>query len=162
MTHAEIVDLMSLAALYDQRTGGESDVYGWHAVAQLKGWTMQVARRVVVEHYACGADRPRITPAAITDGIRAARGKAADSFTAPDVPEQISARDYPAWYRAQLDTHIARVLDEWVTGRPTPESCAALEHQQRAALTGPDTTTCPNELRDQITRDLARAGGARC
>ncbi len=162
MTPDEIIDLLSLAAVYDQRTGGKRDVQGWCLVAETERWTTASAQRVLIEHYSRGADRPRITPAAISDGIRAARHKAAASFIVPDIPEHITGRDYPTWYRTELHMHIDRRLDAWAAGEPIPESTEALSSQVRAALTmGPDMGTCPVELREQFVRDMNRAGRER-
>jgi len=159
MNHDEIVDLLTLAAVYDQRTGGSADVEGWYAVAQLEHWTFPVAKRVVIEHYSRGADRQRITPAAISDAIRTVRRKAADSFVAPNVPDHIMGRDYPEWFRAQRDRHISYVLAGWVLGEPIPEP-SALDHQL-AIGSEPNLTTCPPRLREQFARDLAKAGRVR-
>jgi hypothetical protein len=160
MNYDEIVDLLTLAAVYDQRTGGEADVRGWHAVAQLERWTAAAAQRVVIEHYSRGAERPRITPAAISDGIRVARRKAAASFVAPAVPDDVAGRDYPVWYRAQLAAHVDRMLDMWAQGEPIPESPAELEAQrgQRELPEGIDAGTCPEHLREQLELDMARFG----
>lgn len=159
MNHAEIVDLLTLAAVYDQRTGGEADVRGWHAVAQIENWTAPIAQRVLIEHYSRVADRPRITPAAISDGIRDVRRKAAASFAAPDVPENVTGREYPLWYRTQLHDHIDRVLDAWAAGEPIPATLA--DHQRVALSGGINMGTCPDDLRDQIITDMARTGRPR-
>lgn len=160
ITYDDIVDLLSLAAVYDQRNAGEVDIRGWHAVAQLERWTASAAQRVVIEHYSRGAEKPRITPAAISDGIRAARRKAAATFVEPDVPDGIAGRDYPAWYRAQMAAHVDRVLADWAAGEEIPEPTTTLEaHRVRRVLTaGPDLGGCPEELREQFARDLSRAG----
>lgn len=158
MNRNEVVDLLTLAAVYDQRTGGEADVRGWHAVAQIENWTAPAAQRVLIEHYSRGAERPRITPAAISDGIRAVRHKAAASFIVPDVPENVTGRDYPLWYRTQLAAHTDKVLDAWAVGEPIPESATAFADQQRTTLKGIDMGTCPGCLREQIARDLDRIG----
>jgi hypothetical protein len=156
MNRNEIVDLLTLAAVYDQRTGGEADVRGWHAVAALERWTALAAQRVVVEHYSHGADRPRITPAAISDAIRAARHKAASSFVVPNTPDHITGRDYPVWYRSQLTAHVDKVMDAWANGETISEVPRELTNAQ-----GPmelDMSTCPENLREQIVRDMSRVG----
>lgn len=165
MNHDQIIDLLSLAAVYDQRTVGEADIRGWHHVAVAQGWTAAAANRVVIEHYSRGADRPRITPAAVTDGIREARRAAAATFAAPDPPDDLPAREYPAWLRARRDEHIQRVMAAWATGEPMPvteQDAAELTGSGRAELeAGIDTTTCPPELRDEIERGIARIGRER-
>lgn len=156
MNRNEIIDLITLAAVYDQRTGGETDIRGWLAVAQTEHWTPAAAQRVIIEHYSRQADRPRITPAAITDGIRDARRKAAASFIAPDVPDHIAGREYPHWYRDQLAAHIDRAINNWTShGEPIPETRPELDQSPRREL---DTNSCPPQLRRQINDGLNRIG----
>lgn len=153
MNRNDIIDLLTLAAVYDQRTSSESDVRGWHAVATLEKWTAPAAQRVVIEHYSRGADRPRITPAAITDAIRTARHKAAASFVVPDVPEHITGREYPTWYRSQLNAHINQIMDAWAIGEPINE--LPVQRQSTAAI---DMRNCPDELQEQFRKDMSKAG----
>jgi hypothetical protein len=156
MNRNNVVDLLSLAAAFDQRTAGEIDVTAWWQVAEAENWTPAAAQRVIIKYYSRGADKPRITPAAITDGIRAARRKAAASFVAPDAPDHVTGRQYPEWYREQLAAHIDRVLAEWAaTGKPISESPTDLGSSSRPAL---DTSTCPPQLRRQITDGFNRIG----
>ncbi|MGL5912089.1 MAG: hypothetical protein ACRCZP_18945 [Phycicoccus sp.] len=116
----QIVDLLTLSAVFDQRTAGPEDVAGWLAVAQTNRWDAPAARRVILEHYGSAAARPRITPAAITDRIRAVRSQAAASFDAPRIPDDLLDRDYPDWYRAKLADHVDRVLDRWAADGTEP------------------------------------------
>jgi hypothetical protein len=139
ITWDEMCDLLSLAAVYDQRTGGDEDVKGWLLVARSQGWTVATAQRALVEHYSQGADRPRVTPAAITDVIRDARRKAAETFIEPDPPETLAPERYPAWKRARLAEHIDRVLAAWADGAPlpvTPSAAAELTGGGRALEAG--------------------------
>jgi hypothetical protein len=165
MNRSEIATLLARAAVYDQRTIGQADIEGWHDVAQAQGWTAAAAQRVVIEHYSAGADRPRITPAAVTDAIREARRTAAATFAAPAPPDDLPAREYPAWLRARRDEHIRRVLDAWSDGAPMPaieEAAAGLTGAHRPQLeAGLNTSTCPPELREQVARDFERIGRER-
>jgi hypothetical protein len=119
ITRGEVIDLLKLSALYDQRTAGTEDLQGWLLVAQYARWTKPAAQRVIVEHYAQGGDRPRITPALITDGIRTARRLAAGSFEAPIIPDP-PPLNYPGWYRQKLTEHVERVVADWADGHPIP------------------------------------------
>lgn len=162
-TRNEIIDLLSLAAVYDQRNADEADVRGWLAVAEMENWTATAARRVVIEHYSRGADRPRITPAAITDRLREAHRKAANSFAEPDARDDESGREYVQRRRRLMREHITRVMEAWAdSGEPIPESASADElvsgTSRRGLPAGIDATTCPPELREQIERGLALAG----
>lgn len=150
MTWNQTVDLLSLAAVFDQRTVGEEDVKGWLLVAEVERWTFPLARRVLVEHYRAGADRPRLTPAAVSDGIRAARRQASDSFRVPDMPDALPGSDYPTWYRARLAEHIDAQLEGWAAG----------EELSRGIIEpggGPlAIEAAPAHLREQIARDIER------
>lgn len=165
MTRDEIIDLLSLAAAYDQRTGGEADVKAWLIAAHVQRWTAPAAQRVLVEHYSCGADRPRITVAAISDAIREIRRKAASSFIVPDSPDHLPACDYPGWYRAQLAAHVDRLLDLWANGRSIPENTSTAAElagsEQRQLTAGLDTTTCPPQLKEHVNRCMQRMGTER-
>jgi hypothetical protein len=121
ITRNDVVKLLALAAGADQRTVAEEDVMLWLAIAQQERWLPSCAQRAIIEHYSRGADRPRITPAAITDRLRALRGQAAESFEAPVIPESLSGRDYPAWYRSQLAAHIDLQLDRWANTGQEPD-----------------------------------------
>lgn len=161
VTRNEIIDLLTLAAVYDQRNADEADVQGWLAVAEIENWTATAARRVVIEHYCRGADRPRITPAAITDRLREAHRKAANSFSEPEAIDGESGREYVERRRRLMREHIARVMDAWATrGESIPEGLTELEarRERRALTAGPDLATCPEHLREQVARDLSRAG----
>lgn len=164
VTRNEIIDLLTLATVYDQRNADEADVQGWLAVAEMENWTAPAARRVVIEHYSRGAERPRINPAAITDRLRDAQRKAANSFVDPDALEGESGREYVERRRRLMREHIAQVMDAWATkGEPIPEAASVAELRGvgtglLALPAGIDASTCPPELRDQLARDLARAG----
>lgn len=155
MNHAEIAALLARCAVYDQRTVGRADVEGWHDVAIAQGWTAAAAHRVVVEHYSHGADRPRITPAAVTDAIRVARRAAVESFVVPDAPPRLSAADYPGWYRARRAEHVDRMLERWAGGETIPQP-TAIDHvdRPRALPTG----AAPSHLRAELERGMARIG----
>jgi hypothetical protein len=121
----DMVELLALAATYDQRKIAELDVRAWVLAAGVAGWTDAAAvSRVIVEHYAAGADRPRITPAAITDRLRDIRRAAAESFVDPVIPDDLRAVDYPAWYRRQRDEHIGRALRAWANTGEMPRPAA--------------------------------------
>lgn len=161
MTLDELKRFMSAIAASDRRTTSKADVDFWAAMAREGRWTLGTAMRALIQFR---ATRPGdwLEPGHISAILRDARRKAAESFVVPDAPDEIAGRDYPAWYRTQLTAHIARVLHAWAAGEPIPEPSAALDSYRRDALTvGPDTSTCPSELRDQIGRDIANAGRER-
>jgi hypothetical protein len=120
ITHNQAVRLLAFAAAYDQRTVGEYDADAWRMAGEQARWTYEAVQRVIVEHYAADADRPRITPAMVTDRLRSLRGRAAESFELPRLPDDLSDADYPAWLRAQLASHCDRILERWATAGDEP------------------------------------------
>jgi hypothetical protein len=120
ITRNDVVKLLALAAGADQRTVAAEDVTLWHGIAQAERWTAPAAQRAIIEHYSRGADRPRITPAAITDRLRTLRGRAAESFEAPRLPDGLPNAEYPAWLRAQLRRHVDALVQRWATTGDEP------------------------------------------
>lgn len=144
---SEITKLLGLAAAYDQRTVGEADVEAWSAAGEVGRWNFAAARRAIVEHYARDADRPRITPAAVSDRLRALRGAAADSFEAPVIPADLPGPQYPTWYRAQLAEHIDNQLERWATtGQEPDRSLPAPRNQSLAEL----IASAPDHVRAEL------------
>lgn len=155
MTWDDIVDLLTLITAYDQRTVGEEDVRAWLLVAQLEGWTPRAAQRAVVEHYARGADRPRITPAAVTDRIRDLRRRAAATFEPPAIPDELPDADYPAWLRAQRDRHIDALIEWWAETGEEPQP--ALTSAPERIRTLPELiAAAPRHVRHELVSAAAR------
>lgn len=120
ITHNQAVRLLAFAAAYDQRTVGEYDIEAWEMASGPGRWSYETAQRVIVEHYAADSDRPRITPAMVTDRLRTLRGRAAESFEMPRIPEGLPDGDYPKWLRGQLAAHCERILQRWATAGEEP------------------------------------------
>lgn len=120
ITRNDTVRLLALAAAYDQRTVGDEDVLAWQMAAEVGRWTFSAARRVVVEYYARDADRPRLTPALVSDHLRKLRGAAAESFELPRIPDGLPDAEYPAWLRRQLAAHCDAQLDRWAATGEEP------------------------------------------
>lgn len=150
ITHDDMVDLLKLCAVYDQRTVGPEDLNGWLLVANHAGWTKRAAQRVIVEHYASGAGKPRITPAQVSDSLRVLRRRAADSFEDPVVPEGFSGGQYVRWYRQQMRAHVDALLDRWADGEQLPTGQPSVEQGTprrvlEAVKTVAATTRIPEE-----------------
>lgn len=137
MTYDDIAELLAFCAVYDQRRGDDLDVKAWLMVATDHHWTRDVAFRVAREHYGSGADRSRLNPATITDRIRHMRGRAAESFELPRIPDGLPAADYPSWLRGQLAAHCDTVLHRWATSGDEPP---------RALPAAPPAVTDPEQL----------------
>lgn len=126
ITKNQAVRLLAFCAAYDQRTVGDFDVQAWQMASGPGRWSYEAVQRVIVEHYAAGADRPRITPAMITDALRGVRGRAAESFEAPRLPDDLANAEYPAWLRAQLAAHCDAIVERWAaTGEEPPRAVQA-------------------------------------
>jgi len=160
ITRNDVVRLLALAARGDQRTVGEDDVDDWHTIAQMQRWTAKSAARVIMEHRASGADKPRITPAAISDRIRTLRGKAAESFELPVVPDSIPTADYPQWLRDQLANHVDTLLNEWATSGTEPPRAIQPPPAQIRSL--PELiAAAPDHARDELHAGARRLNGHR-
>lgn len=120
ITWNEMAKLLKLCTVFDQRTVGAEDIKAWLVVAQLEGWDKQTVERVIIEHYSCGAERPRITPAQISDSLRRLRRQAATTFEDPVIPDGYTGAQYVRWYREQLREHIDQTLVRWAAGEDIP------------------------------------------
>lgn len=147
ISHNDVVRLLALAANGDQRTVGDEDIALWLGVARMHRWTAAAAAAAIVEHYGAGADRPRITPAAITDRIREIRRAAAQTFELPRMPDDLPNADYPRWLRAQRDHHVAALVGRWATTGDAPPV-----EQRVAAL----VVRGPDQLADQAPHGVRR------
>lgn len=149
ITWDEMTKLLALMAVFDQRKADELDIKTWGAVAEAQGWpSPEVLQRVITDHYGSGADRPRLTPAAVTDRIRGLRNRAAETFPAPVIPTWLSGADYPAWYRGQMRDHVDRCLAEWAaTGTEPGQSIA---HDRTGVTLADMAAMAPEHLRAQI------------
>lgn len=156
ITRNDVIKLLALAAGADQRTVADEDILMWHAIAQQQNWIPAAAQRVIIDHYSRGADRPRITPAAITDRLRALRNQAAESFEAPVIPADLPDSIYPAWYRGLLADHIDEQLERWATTGQEPDRGLPLTpaNQTLAEL----IDHAPEHLQLELRAGLRRAG----
>lgn len=156
ITWDDAAGLLAVAAVFDQRKGDELDVKAWLQVGQMQGWTFAAAERVILEHYSAGSDRPRIDPARITDRIKAIRSRAAESFEAPRIPDEISGAEYPAWFRAQLAAHVDRALAGWALSGEEPRALPAAPAQTRSL---PELiAAAPEHLRGEMTQAARKVG----
>jgi hypothetical protein len=140
MTPEEIIDLLTVAAAYDQRTTGPGDVAAWHAVLGDVSFTR--AREAVIAHYrensrrvmpadirqhARNATRPERTPVAeLTAGV-------------PDEPN----RDYLTARDQMIDALAAR--DARAVG-PDPSLSGERAAAWISAHTGPGKYVPPSNI----------------
>ena len=173
LNHHQVVRLLAFCAAYDQRTVGEFDIQAWQMASGPGRWSYAAVQRVVVEHYSAGADRPRLTPAMVTDRLRAVRGRAAESFELPRLPDELADADYPEWLRQQLSEHCDALLERWATSgeeppraiQPAPAAVGSLDElvtrapiQHRKAISAGARTIRERRVRlDPEQREKARA-----
>lgn len=153
ITRDEVVEVLALAAAFDQRKAGPADVTAWTLVAQGQRWAFEPAKRAVVEHYSTDASRPRITPAAISDRLRALRNRAAAAFDLPAFPPEIleaDGRTQTAWFRAAKDAYVREALEQWATSGVEPDDTPQID--ATAGLTLPELISrAPERVRPQLT-----------
>lgn len=154
ITWDDVAELLAFAAVFDQRKADELDIRAWLAVAQAQHWTPPAAQRAILEHYSARASQPRIDPATITDRLRTLRGRAAESFEAPRIPDELPNQDYPTWLRQQLAAHVDDRLTKWASTGEEPS---------RALPAPPPTHTlaqllasAPGRVRTELRADAAR------
>lgn len=116
MTPDETIDLLTVAAAFDQRTVGEGDVMAWHAV--LGDLDFTDAQQAVLGHYA--DSRERVMPADVRKRVKAIRRDRMEREIVSAPPAELA--DEPGRYRAELRAGIRRIADS---------------HQVRLALAPP-------------------------
>jgi hypothetical protein len=127
ITHNQTVRLLAFAAAYDQRTTGEYDIQAWQMASGPGRWSYEAVQRVIAEHYAADASRPRLTPAMVTDRLRSVRAQAAETFELPRIPEELPDAEYPPVRLLRRQDH--RLADRIV--RRCPASSRALRRALR-------------------------------
>jgi hypothetical protein len=105
VTPDETVDLLTVAAAFDQRTVGEGDAMAWHAV--LGDLEFPDARQAILGHYAESADR--VMPAHIRQRVREARVQRIQDAGIPAPPPELV--DDPPAYRAALHAAAVAIAD---------------------------------------------------
>lgn len=115
MTLDEVIDLLTVAAVFDFRSIGEADAIAWHAV--LGDLDFGDARTAVLAHYTESCDR--IMPANVRQRVKAMRRERLAREIAPAPAAGVA--DDPGQYRAALRAGLARIAD----GKRVPAAIAA-------------------------------------
>lgn len=105
MTPDQIVDLLTVAAAFDQRTVGEGDAMAWHSV--LGDLNFTDAKQAVLGHYA--DTRERVMPADIRSRVLAIRDRRLQDTEIP--PPPVELLDNPAAYSAALHAAAVAIAD---------------------------------------------------
>lgn len=155
MTRDQIIDLLTLIVGFDQRTVGEGDVAAWQAICEAEKWTWPLARRAAIEYHRRGADKPRITPAAISDKLAELRTTIRQRVVRTDITPPRELADDPAaeiaWKRAYVATATTAALEQWAATGCLPAALPATAELEAVS---------PDDL-DSRARQLVEAFAAR-
>lgn len=89
MTPAQTAELLALAAAFDRRTLGKTDVLAWHTV--LTDIDYEAAKQAVTQHYA--TETRWIMPADIRTAVHTTRANTAADYQGPGLPAEIPDAD---------------------------------------------------------------------
>lgn len=108
MTLEETIDLLGVAAAFDQRNIGKADSVAWHAA--LCDLDFADAQAAVISHYR--ESRDRVMPADVWGRVKAMRRArlAREVMPAPDIDP-----DSPVRYRAAFTGMLKRIGDGFAT-----------------------------------------------
>lgn len=128
MNRNQIIDLLTLIAGFDYRTVGEGDVMAWLVIAEEEHWTWPLARRAAINYHRRGGDKPRITPARITDAIGEVRATIRRTVLRTDLTPPKELADDPraeiAWRRDYVQHAMDAALAAWADDQPMPTAPA--------------------------------------
>lgn len=105
MTLDQVIDLLTVAAVFDFRSIGEADATAWHAV--LGDLQFGDAHAAVLAHYAESCDR--IMPANVRQRVRAMRRDRLARQITSAPPAGLTGD--PGRYKAEIDAGIRRIAD---------------------------------------------------
>lgn len=105
MTPEETVDLLTVAAAFDQRTVGEGDAMAWYAV--VGDLDFNDAKQAVVGHYTDTTDR--IMPAHVRSRVKAVRRDRLAREIPPAPPAELT--DDPGRYKAAIEASVRRIAN---------------------------------------------------
>jgi len=124
VTLDEAVDLLTVAAAFDQRTVGEGDAMAWHSV--VGDLPFADAKQAVLIYYA--EHRERIMPADVRQRVTEARKQRILDAGIPAPPPELI--DDPPAYRAALRAAAVALGD----GRDPEPAMQAIARQSRREL----------------------------
>jgi hypothetical protein len=144
MTPDETVDLLTVAAAFDQRTVGEGDVMAWYAV--VFDLSYDDAKLAVMGHYTDTADR--IMPAHVRQRVKAMRRDRLSREIVPAPDPEIA--DEPGRYRETLGAEIRRIADghsvQKAIGGPVREDDPPPTWAEARAKMAPPRPPTPQEI----------------
>ena len=164
MTPDETIDLLSVAAAFDRRTTGESDVIAWHAA--VGDLDFNDSRAAVIAHYQ--QSRDWVMPADVRTRVKAIRRDRLSREIVSAPPAELA--DSPGRYKAELDANVRRIAagrTAWlaiaapVREGPPPEEFTEARKLLGPALPGRDAgLLSPQELARQQAAESRAARAA--
>lgn len=121
MSPDQVIDLLTLAARFDQRTVGDEDVRAWGLIANEQDWHPMAAARALVDH--ATVDPTPVRPAHITAILAAVRREIRSRFTEDVCPPRELADDPRAeiaWRRRRVAEFVDRAFAAWSRREPIP------------------------------------------
>lgn len=97
----QTVDLLTVAAAFDQRTIGEGDAIAWHAA--IGDLAFEDSRQAVISYYR--ESRERIMPADVRQRVKAVRQARLDAAGPTEIPQELADRPIEAreWLQRTRD-----------------------------------------------------------
>jgi hypothetical protein len=156
VTPDETIDLLSVAAAFDRRTTGESDVIAWHAA--VGDLDFADSRTAVIAHYQ--QSRDWVMPADVRTRVKAMRRDRLEREIASAPPAELTGE--PGRYKAELDANIRRIADgmtrHLAIAAPVREDPPPEEFTEARARLGP---ALPRNSRELAQRQAAESRAVR-
>jgi hypothetical protein len=121
MSPDQVIDLLTLATRFDQRTVGDEDVRAWGLIANEEDWHPMAAARALVEHVK--VDATPVRPAHITAILASVRREIRSRFTEDVCPPRELADDPRAeiaWRRRRVVEFVDLAFEAWARREPIP------------------------------------------
>lgn len=161
MTRDELINVLSIAAAYDGRTLGESDIAAWGDAAERGRWSYQLAQDAVKAHYA--ESHEWIMPAHVTRRLRAHRAEPPRSNALPRATPVRAGDEHRrrvvAWFADEFRTDRERSSEYRACLTIACPHCGAATRQPCWQTTGHRVLTyrppieIPHRDRQQAYRD---------
>lgn len=121
LTQEDLQEIIDLVVAYTGREPDKSLIQTWAAQSVIGRWSYPEASRAIHLWAANRGPNDFLEPADVTRTLKAIRSRAAATFVDPVIPDDLPNAEYPRWYRAQRDAHVAALVQRWgMTGEEPP------------------------------------------
>lgn len=162
MSPDETIDLLTVAAAFDQRTVGEGDAMAWYAV--VGDLDFADAKQAVIGHYTDTTER--IMPAHVRTRVRAIRKDRLAREIVPAPPPELT--DEPGRYQALIQANVKRIADGFSVRpaidrgpREIPAPVAEVRKALGPAIPPAERNLPPEEIARRQAAESRAARGAR-